>query len=492
MDLAPESEFGRYRIRRLLGRGGMGAVYEAVHVDLGKRVALKTLWGAAGTRDDARARFLREAQAAARLDHPHVVDVSDIGIVDDVPFLIMEYLDGEDLHQLLLREAPLAVARIVELVLPIISALGDAHELGIVHRDIKPQNVFLARSKQGLVVPKLLDFGISKLSDGDGQPGLTGSAALLGTPSYMSPEQVRGAKHVDARSDQYSLGVMLYQCATGALPFNQSDLFPLLNAISAGTHERLREVRPDLPSGFGAAVERAMALNPDARFATLRELGQALLPFASPEVRGALRATFGGHARPGVTLTADGAPLAVATVEFPGAQEAPSIEATSATLSGGRRRSKHWPALLGMGSLVGIAVAAWRLGTSGAPGPANAPELLVPPRAVAASQIKNAGSTASPSAASAPSGSANPVVSAGATPGVPASEPPSGPADAATRVSGVVPPSGSTIAPVKPSKPTRASERSAGGSVATPNVRPTAAAVPTKSPTTANNAPIIE
>src|SRR4051794_10198971 len=149
MEFVPDSEFGRYRIRRLLGRGGMGAVYEAVHVDLGKRVALKTLSGALGLREDARARFLREARAAARLDHPHVVDVSDVGIVDEVPFLIMEYLEGEDLHQLLERDGALAVPRSLEIVLPIAWALASAHELHIVHRDIKPQNVFLARTKQG-------------------------------------------------------------------------------------------------------------------------------------------------------------------------------------------------------------------------------------------------------------------------------------------------------------------------------------------------------
>jgi tRNA A-37 threonylcarbamoyl transferase component Bud32 len=286
------AQLGRYRVLRRIGSGGMATVYEAEHGDLEKRVALKTLHPALSVDPEARARFLREGRAAARIRHPHVVEVFDVGQEGDTLYLVMEHLAGEDLGTLLGREGSLPVERLVDLVLPVIAAVMTAHEAGVVHRDLKPENIFLARARNGNTVPKVLDFGISKLSGAGAGPRLTGSAAMLGTPVYMSPEQARSG-HVDARSDQYALGVILYECATGVLPFQAPELYPLLHAIVQGEHRPPRSLRPELPDALEVVIERAMHRDADARFASLRELGQALLPLASRTGRGVWREVFG-------------------------------------------------------------------------------------------------------------------------------------------------------------------------------------------------------
>jgi serine/threonine-protein kinase len=313
----PGTIVGRYRLLHPLGEGGMGAVYEAVHMELGKRVAIKILRPEVARQAESRARFLREGQAAASIHHPHVAEVFDVGQEHGTLYLVMELLEGENLYEHLYRVGPLPVARCVDLLLPVCAALAVAHEQGIVHRDVKPENVFLARSRHGVLQPKLLDFGISKVPLAGGGR-LTATSTLLGTPHYMSPEQAQEGGCVDARSDQYAFGVMLYECSTGRRPFEGDDLYPLLHAIVKGDSLPPRAVRPDLPVAFEVVVMRAMALDPGARFADMHHLGGALLSFAGPAAQAAWAPVFGAATEaPAATVSplaggptlAEGAPL---------------------------------------------------------------------------------------------------------------------------------------------------------------------------------------
>jgi serine/threonine-protein kinase len=319
----PGMRFGRYEIVRRIGAGGMATVYEARHVDLAKRVALKTLHRWLALRDDVVQRFVQEARTASRLDHPHVLGISDIGVEHDVPFMAMDLLEGEELAHALYRDGPLSATRVADLLLPVISAVAAAHEQGILHRDLKPENIFLARRRLRGEHPVLLDFGISKVRD-SGMEGLTAADELLGTPPYMSPEQViDGMAELDARSDQYALGVILYECATGTLPYRNDDSVPdLLRMIARGGAKPPSSLVATLPRAFDALVLRALAVSRDARFPSVLELGRALLPFASPLVQAVWAEEFGArdsqvpaapstHRGPGVAVTVRRAELDV-------------------------------------------------------------------------------------------------------------------------------------------------------------------------------------
>jgi len=277
--------FGRYVIHRQLGAGGMGAVFEATHADLKKRVAIKVMLPEAAKNPQARARFLREGEAVAKLRHPNVVDIADVGVLGDTPYLVMELLDGEDLGHLLDRVRTLPLPQLVDLMLPVLDAVAAAHEVGIVHRDLKPENIFLARTRHSAQEPKLLDFGISKLGDMGTGGNLTATNTMMGTTVYMSPEQAQNSKDVDARADQYSLGAILYEASVGKHPFaevaGRDSLFELLTAIISGRFAPPRVERPDLPVGFERVVLRAMSSRREDRFRQVGDMARALLPFAS-------------------------------------------------------------------------------------------------------------------------------------------------------------------------------------------------------------------
>jgi serine/threonine-protein kinase len=282
--LPPGARLGKYQVVRLLGAGGMGAVYEATHVEIGKRVAIKTLSPAIAAIPGARQRFLREAQLTSRLSHPHIVDLTDMGTEGRTAYLVMEFLTGEDLSQRLDRTGPMNPQQLIDLLLPVCAAIQTAHEAGIVHRDLKPQNIFLESGRQG-ITPKVLDFGISKSSDADSSSSLTGTGSVIGTPNYLAPEQIKDARTAGAHSDQYSIGVILYRCLSNANPFEGESLFAVLQAIVTEKPMPLAERRPDLPPALVHVVERAMSPLPYARFASVRDLGHALLPFASQKAR---------------------------------------------------------------------------------------------------------------------------------------------------------------------------------------------------------------
>ncbi len=300
--LSPGTLLGRYRIQRPLGEGGMAIVYEAVHVDLEKTVAIKVLRPEALQSADTRRRFLREARTAANLRHPNVAEVFDVGEEDATLFLVMERMEGETLLDLLNREGPISPESAADLLLPVCGALATAHEIGVVHRDVKPENIFLARTRHGGLQPKLIDFGISLAPAWEGGR-FTANSSLLGTPNYMAPEQAREGGRVDARSDQYAVAVVLYECVAGRRPFEHDQLYPLLHAIVQGEPPpSLRSLRPSIPAAFEAVVLRAMDRDPAARFPDVQALGRALLPFASAAVRGVWEPVFVGDAPPPVEV----------------------------------------------------------------------------------------------------------------------------------------------------------------------------------------------
>ena len=273
----------------------MGSVYEARHIDLEKRVALKTLSRGLAQTPLYVERFLREGRIAARLDHPHVVSVSDVGTTDDkTPFLVMALLDGRDLASLLAERGALPVEEAIGIILPILAALKVVHAAGLVHRDIKPANVFLCRSAHAEVHPKLLDFGIAKPTEKE-SIALTGTADMLGTPMYMAPEQIKSAKDAGVQADQYAIGIVLYECLTGSLPFElppEATLYVVLAMAVAGEVRKPRVLVPSIPVTLEEIVLRSISVKPEDRFPSVTELGAALLPYASPAAKHMWRGVF--------------------------------------------------------------------------------------------------------------------------------------------------------------------------------------------------------
>lgn len=297
LDALPAQALGSYQLRSKIGSGGMGDVFDAVHTGLDKRVAIKTLRKRFLDDEIVVARFLREGQLASRIRHPNIVDVTDVGMMGGLPCLVMEHLEGESFSQLIRREGKLPLDRIVDVLLPIVAAVDFAHEHGIVHRDLKPSNIYLSRAWNGETVPKVLDFGISKLVHEAQESALTTDSAFVGTPHYASPELMRADKQADGRSDQYSMGVILYEAATGKRPFLEigNNFVALAMAICKGEYPPARERNPQIPTAFDAVIQRTMSLHPDERFPTMRDLGAALLPFASERARLIWAPTFQGR-----------------------------------------------------------------------------------------------------------------------------------------------------------------------------------------------------
>jgi serine/threonine-protein kinase len=293
-DLLPiGTSLGRYEIKRVLGRGGMGAVYEAVHRDLKKRVAIKTLLPSLAANPEARIRFLREGEAASRIRHPNVVDVTDVGTEGSTTYLVMEFLDGEDLSNMIGRQGTLTPTETADIMLPVAAAIQTAHDQGVIHRDLKPANVFLAKSAMGSLQPKVLDFGISKVMGDRGTMVLTGTGATFGTTFYLPPEQLQSSRQADAKSDQYALGTILYECVTGERAFEHDNLYTILKNIAEGRYPPPRSRRPDLPAAMEALIVRSMNLDPNTRYGSVKEMGAALLEFASPQARVMWSSFFG-------------------------------------------------------------------------------------------------------------------------------------------------------------------------------------------------------
>ncbi|MFO0558721.1 MAG: serine/threonine-protein kinase [Polyangiales bacterium] len=290
-DLTPGTLIAqRYRIVEKIGSGGMGAVYEALQEGLGRRVALKVLRSGYAESEEAVARFQREAQASASLGHPNIVTVTDFGTDAGRLFMVMERLDGAPLSKVIAAERALSAQRAAWIASQVLSALAAAHRAGIVHRDMKPDNVFLTEVSGVRDVVKVLDFGVARFTDAHGNSNLTNTGAVLGTPAYMSPEQARG-RAVDARSDLYSVGVLLYEMLSGRQPFQANNYHALLFAILEETPPALGALRPDLAPALLSLIERAMSKDVSTRFQTADELRAALAPWLSATAVDAYGAT---------------------------------------------------------------------------------------------------------------------------------------------------------------------------------------------------------
>jgi eukaryotic-like serine/threonine-protein kinase len=288
---------GKYRVERVIGEGGMGVVVAAKHLQLDSLVALKFI---TQNRGKAAERFLREARSAVRLKSEHVARVSDVGTLEnDMPFMVMEYLEGQDLNSVVASSGPLPIGDAVGYMVHACEAIAEAHALGIVHRDLKPHNLFLTVGIGGRPKVKVLDFGVSKATGAD--LALTNSMEIVGTPTYMAPEQLKSSKDVDLRADIWAIGVVLYELLTARLPFEAESLPQLCTMVLSENPVPPSVLRAEIPAQLNEAILRCLQRSPDDRFVDVAELVTAIAPFA-PEwapVRGVLElprsSTRGAH-----------------------------------------------------------------------------------------------------------------------------------------------------------------------------------------------------
>ncbi len=277
-ELLKGSRLGGYQVGALIGHGGTASVFEGTNVGLDKPVAIKVLHEHIARLEPMRARFVREAQLAATLEHPHVVTILDVGVEGELAYLVMERLQGQDLAAHLRARGKLPLQEALAFLLPVASALAFAHDRGILHRDLKPANVFLARDHHGAPLPKIVDFGLSKLVTDGG--ALTEQDVVFGTLEYMAPEQTFGSARAGAKSDQYSLAAILYEAVTGHLPFERRDAKQLLDAIRYAPVMLPSALEPSLPPDLDDVIIQALARDPAHRYPGVREMARALLPMA--------------------------------------------------------------------------------------------------------------------------------------------------------------------------------------------------------------------
>jgi serine/threonine protein kinase len=288
VELAPGTILlGKYQIDGLIGTGGMGHVVRASHLYLHQPVAIKVLLPELTASDSTVQRFLREAQATVKLRSEHSARVMDVGTTEEgVPFMVMEYLDGNDLNQILRHHGPQQPAIVVDLLLQACEGIAEAHALGIVHRDVKPSNFFITRRPDGSMLLKILDFGISKTPVGYGE--LTGTQTVIGTPSYMAPEQMKSGRDADPRSDIWSLGVVMYQLIVGRPPFSGDSYAELVLKVGL---EPPAPIPVPVPTGLDDVIMRCLEKDPGQRHQTVGELARMLAPFATDPIAAAQSAT---------------------------------------------------------------------------------------------------------------------------------------------------------------------------------------------------------
>lgn len=346
---------GKYRVDRVIGAGGMGVVLEATHLQLGERVALKFMAQDAVRDPEARARFAREARSMFKLKSQHVARVLDVAELDDgAPFMVMEYLSGRDVGRILDERRRLPSDTAVDFVLQTCEAIAEAHAIGIVHRDLKPENLFVTKRVDGSPFVKVLDFGISKAQQDALDPmTLTSSTAVMGSPFYMAPEQLKSTRLADERTDIWALGVILYECVVGEVPFVAESAPALyvrmLEERPIAPHLRV----PHVPRGLSDAIMRALERDPGARFQSVAALASAIEPFASPATRGtAERLLQVGRG-------------SMASDEVEAVQDAKTLRRVSTDVSWGTSRVSDRPRR-GLAAIVAGASALAVLGVAGA------------------------------------------------------------------------------------------------------------------------------
>lgn len=442
---------GKYRVERLLGRGAMAHVVEATNVVLGQRVALKILKGSARS-PEALTRFHREAQIAAQLPGEHVARVIDTGISEaGAPFLVMELLVGRDLEQELAARGRIPMAEAVDIVLQGARGVAEAHALGLVHRDIKPSNLFLAERRDGTRVVKVLDFGISKVT-GDGA-SLTQTAVNIGTPLFMSPEQIISSSSVDARTDQHALAAVLFMLITGHAPYAGESLTELALAITARPAPSIRDEIPNAPGYLDAAIRRALSKKREDRFPSLAELAEHIAQAGtsgSAQMALSIRAILSGRASASAAVPLPAAGH-VATVVMPPSSSPGLSSASPAIGSGGFEAAVASPPKgSSRGLLVGVAIGA-SLGLVGLALVIFGPKQPAPgPSQGDAKAAGAAGSTAQAATASpAATASSTTAAVASAAPSTTATSEPGGEADAG--VEGLAePPAEASASPSRP------------------------------------------
>jgi serine/threonine-protein kinase len=277
---------GKYRIEKQIGAGGMGVVAVATHVALGQRVAIKFLNDEAMKDADVMARFDREARASVQLKSEHVARVLDVGTLENgAPYMVMEFLEGQDLSKLVDARVAVPPPVAVDYIMQACEAIAEAHRLGIVHRDLKPANLFLTQRVDGRPLVKVLDFGISKIQGtGPQDTKLTSTTAVIGSPSYMSPEQLRASRDVDHRGDIWALGVILFELLTGTLPFEAMNVMELCMRVASDPVPRVESRNPEIPQSLGDVVARCLEKDPNRRYQSVAELVTALEPYQAIEM----------------------------------------------------------------------------------------------------------------------------------------------------------------------------------------------------------------
>ncbi len=422
----------KYRVERVLGVGGMGVVVAAHHLQLDEKVALKFLLPALLANKEAVSRFAREARAAVKIKSEHVARVSDVGTLENgAPYMVMEYLEGSDLSMWLGQRGALPIEQAAEFILQASEAIAEAHALGIVHRDLKPANLFVIRRPDSTLSVKVLDFGISK-STGLGGSGagssVTQTSALMGSPLYMSPEQMQSSKDVDTRSDIWSLGVILYQLVANAPPFHADTMPELVLTIVSRGPDPLRAHRADVPEGFETVILRCLDKDRGKRFQTVGELAIALLPFGPKRAKASVERISG-------ILRAAG--FSESTLALPPSSDQRSdvVPETGTAASWGRTTAKKNPrgvtllAGLGVLALAGGGLGYWRTHVAPAAPAASVATTgtATPSTATVASDpiaVPSTATVGSPLAANASASAPEPLVSAVRTDAPPANAPP--------------------------------------------------------------------